>query len=142
MSTTDALAAYADYFATLTPQRLHALERLFAPDARFKDPFNDVRGVAAIRSVFEHMYRTLETPRFVVLDTAAAGPVGYLHWQFRFARNGRQHMITGLSRVVFDAGQRVVEHQDFWDPAEQVYESLPLLGAVLRWLKRRLATPA
>lgn len=139
MSCADALVAYGSFFANLTPQRLDQLQALFAPAARFKDPFNDVRGVAAIRAVFAHMYRSLEDPRFVVLDTASEGRVGYLHWEFHFRRSGRQRVIVGLSRVVFDADDRVVEHQDFWDPAEQLYESLPLLGGVLRWLKAKLS---
>lgn len=142
MNTADALAAYAAFFTDLSPQRLDGLQQLFAPDARFKDPFNDVRGVPAIRAVFQHMYRTLQAPRFVVLDHASQGLVGYLHWQFHYRRSGRQGVIVGLSRVVFDNDQRVVEHIDYWDPAEQLYQSLPVLGGLMRWLKRRLSTPA
>ena len=141
MNTDHALAVYADFFAQLTPQRLDDLDRLFSPDARFKDPFNDVRGSAAIRRVFEHMYDTLDEPRFTVLDKSCNGCIGYLHWQFQFGSGARQHRrnITGMSRVVFDSHGRVLEHVDYWDPAGQLYESLPVLGTVLRWTRRRLS---
>ena len=26
-------------------------------------------------------------------------------------------------------------HRDYWDAAEELYEKLPLLGALMRWLK-------
>jgi steroid delta-isomerase len=27
-------------------------------------------------------------------------------------------------------------HRDYWDAAEELYEKLPLVGALMRWLKR------
>jgi steroid delta-isomerase len=139
MNSNAALAAYAEFFSALTPARLDGLEHLFAPTARFKDPFNDVQGIAGIRRVFEHMYDTLQEPRFTVLGQAGEEHIGYLHWRFDFVSNGERRAITGMSRVVFDADGRVVEHTDYWDPAEQLYAGIPVLGTVLRWLRRRLS---
>lgn len=136
-----ALAAYVAFFEQLTPARLAGLDRVFAPDARFKDPFNDVRGIAAIERVLAHMYATLDQPRFQVLDSASHGCLGYLHWAFLFEQGGRTRRITGMSRVVFDDHGRATEHIDFWDPAEQLYRHVPLLGRVLGWIGRRLAAP-
>src|SRR6202000_564284 len=59
-----ALERLVRFYETLTPQSLAQIERLYAPDARFKDPFNDIRGLAAITRVFEHMYAQLHDPRF------------------------------------------------------------------------------
>ena len=30
-------------------------------------------------------------------------------------------------------------HRDYWDAAEELYEKLPILGGLMRWLKRRNA---
>jgi hypothetical protein len=32
----------------------------------------------------------------------------------------------------------VADHRDYWDAAEELYEKLPVLGALMRLLKRRL----
>ncbi|WP_413888997.1 hypothetical protein [Candidatus Aalborgicola defluviihabitans] len=32
---------------------------------------------------------------------------------------------------------RILDHRDYWDAAEELYEKLPLLGGLMRWLKRR-----
>jgi hypothetical protein len=87
------------------------------------------------------MYQRLEEPRFEVLAQALDGEVGLLHWRFQFRLRGaaRGRCIEGMSRVAFDAQGLVTEHVDHWDPAEQVYAGLPLLGALLRWLRRRLS---
>ena len=46
--------------------------------------------------------------------------------------------IHGASHLRFGADGRVVVHRDYWDAAEELYEKLPLVGALMRWLKRRL----
>lgn len=134
--------AYAAFFETLTPGRLDRLGDLFAETARFRDPFNDVSGVAAIRGVFEHMYRTCPAPRFQVMDWALTGHTAFIRWRFsdgRRARGSFALQVEGVSRVEFDPEGRVLLHVDYWDPAAQLYERIPLLGGVLRLLRRRLS---
>jgi hypothetical protein len=31
-------------------------------------------------------------------------------------------------------------HRDYWDAAEELYEKLPAVGSLMRWLKRRANT--
>jgi ketosteroid isomerase-like protein len=136
------LASYCALFAGLSPEDLARLPDFFAADARFKDPFNDVRGVAAIQAVFAHMFAVTEGPRFEILERALSGSTGFVRWRFRFAPRGcpqAERTIEGVSRVAFAADGRVAEHLDYWDPVEGLYDSLPLIGAVLRLVRRRLS---
>ena len=41
-------------FEALSLQDLPRLADIYSPDARFKDPFNEVQGVAAIQDIFRH----------------------------------------------------------------------------------------
>ena len=45
--------------------------------------------------------------------------------------------IVGATRLRFDAQGRVAEHRDYWDAAQELYEKLPLIGSVLRAIRRR-----
>jgi len=138
-------SAYARFFETLSEARLADLERYVTRDVRFKDPFNDVRGAAAMGAAFAHMYRTCLEPRFEVLELAVGGEAVFVHWAFHFRlrrfRPRVDRRIEGVSRVRFTSHGRVSEHVDYWDAAGQVYEHLPVLGGVLGWLRRRLAAP-
>jgi limonene-1,2-epoxide hydrolase len=139
------LARYCALFAALRPEDLVRLPDFFVPEVRFKDPFNDVRGVAAVQAVFAHMFAVTEAPRFEILEQAASGATGFVRWRFRFAPRGRpqaQRTIEGVSRVVIAADGRVAEHVDYWDPVEGLYDDLPVLGPVLRLLRRRLGAGA
>ena len=129
-------------FERLQPADLPRIDELYTPDARFKDPFNEVQGVAAIARVFAHMFSTLEAPRFVVRSRVVDGDQCFLSWDFlfRMPRLGAgEQCIHGGSHLQLAADGRIAQHRDYWDAAEELYEKLPLLGALMRWLKRRLA---
>lgn len=127
-------------YETLTPADLPALRGVYANDSRFKDPFNEVQGLPAIAAIFDHMFRLLDDPRFTVRELVADGDALFLTWDFDFRRRGAGPMrIHGASHLRFDAAGRVAMHRDYWDAAEELYEKLPLVGALMRWLKRQAA---
>jgi hypothetical protein len=39
---------------------------------------------------------------------------------------------------VFSSDGLVTLHRDYWDAAEELYEKLPVVGSVMRWLKQRV----
>jgi steroid delta-isomerase len=133
----DALVAY---FESLTRQSVGDLPRYYATDCRFRDPFNDVQGVAALAAIFTHMFDTLEGPRFIVRDRVAEGDRVLLTWDFEFRFRSWRPQVTqrihGSSLITFNDAGLVREHRDYWDAAEELYEKLPLIGALLRWFKR------
>ena len=139
-----AAARLAQLYEQLTPARLAQLDDYYAPDARFKDPFNDVQGVPAIRAIFAHMFESLEQPRFVVTQHVAQGQQAFLQWEFHFRmkrwRAQVPQCIHGGTLVHFDAQGRVTLHRDYWDTAEELYEKLPVLGRLMRWLRQAGST--
>jgi hypothetical protein len=36
-----------------------------------------------------------------------------------------------------DAQGLITWHRDYWDAAEELYEKLPVLGGLMRWVKKR-----
>ncbi len=132
---------FVRYFEQLTPADLPRLSDFYAADARFKDPFNEVQGLPAIEAIFRHMYASLEAPRFVVTGQVQQGPQCFLLWDFhfRFRRfdTRTEQRVRGSSHIVFDEQGRVTLHRDYWDAAEELYEKLPWIGGLMRWLKRR-----
>ncbi|MBX3608432.1 MAG: nuclear transport factor 2 family protein [Hydrogenophaga sp.] len=129
------------FYEALTPHALDRLDEIYAPHARFKDPFNEVQGLAAIRTVFEHMYASLEQPRFEVTRCLVDGDQCTLVWAFRFRfkrfDTTTEQCVRGASHLVMGEDGRISDHRDYWDAAEELYEKLPLLGGLMRWLKRR-----
>lgn len=142
----DRVEALVRSFETLTPQSVPELARLYAADCRFKDPFNDIRGRDGLQAVFTHMFEQVDAPRFVVHERVVDASRVLLTWDFEFRfrrwRRGDTQTIRGASLLVFDAAGLVASHRDYWDAAEELYEKLPVLGGLLRWLKRQGRPPA
>lgn len=134
-----AVRRYVAFFERLEPAALNHLETVFAADVRFKDPFNDVRGRDAVRRMFDHMFRTTEHPAFVVLGWWCDGWEASIHWRFECRLRGLVIDFPGMSFVRFNDAGLAVEHVDYWNPVEGMYEKIPLLGGLMRYLRRRFA---
>jgi hypothetical protein len=141
MNSRQATENLATFFETLSPQSVTQLHTIYDAQARFKDPFNEVQGLPEIERIFQHMYVALDQPHFVVTGQVVDGQQAFLTWEFRF-RFKRFDTITlqavrGASHVVFNEQGLVTLHRDYWDAAEELYEKLPVVGGVMRWLKKR-----
>ncbi|WP_028603458.1 nuclear transport factor 2 family protein [Ottowia thiooxydans] len=127
-------------YETLHPARLDDLVSLYSEQAVFKDPFNEVRGRRAIKGVFSHMFKQIKEPRFTVLEGASNGYRGFLLWELRFLRDSGQTMaICGTSYLEYAPDGLVLVHRDYWDPVEEIFAKLPVLGSVARFLQKKLS---
>lgn len=133
------LEQLAAWYGALTPLSLSRIGEFYCRDARFKDPFNEVVGVERIERIFTHMFDTTEQPRFVVRETLAGTDRAFLIWDFEFGLGGRRFRVHGASHLTFDDAGRIQEHRDYWDPAEELWQHLPVIGPPVRWLRRRMA---
>ncbi len=135
------IARMVAYFEAVTPQNLNRLGEFYDPQARFKDPFNEVMGIPAIGHIFAHMFVQLDKPRFVVTNQVLQGNQGFLTWEFKFGfkgfKTGQTQTILGATHLVLNDAGLITLHRDYWDAAEELYEKLPVLGGMMRWLKRR-----
>jgi len=128
-------------FEQLAREDVARLADWYTRDAFFKDPFNEVRGSAAVQRIFEHMFVALEQPRFVIRQAIVQGDQCFLTWDFLFRMKrfrADEQTVRGASHIVFAADGRVAVHRDYWDAAEELYEKLPVVGALMRWLKARV----
>ncbi|MCF8209597.1 MAG: nuclear transport factor 2 family protein [Rhodoferax sp.] len=140
VATREAVTRLVQFFETLTPQSVEQLAQHYAASARFVDPFNDVQGLPAIAHIFDHMFVQLESPRFVVTRQIVQGAQCCLTWDFlfefkRFAP-GTPQTIRGATHLEFSPQGLVLLHRDYWDAAQELYEKLPVVGSLMRWLKK------
>lgn len=139
------LMDYIEYFETLNKRSVPLIDKMAVSDLHFKDPLHDVRGLDAFHDIFESMFERLEQPKFKVQDfgwaqRTKAKNVAYLIWDFTASRKGNDVFIRGMSEVSFSHEGKVMAHIDYWDAAEHIYESVPVLGGMIRWVKAKIAS--
>lgn len=135
----DDLRRLVDFFEALTFDNAQHVDTIYSADAFFKDPFNEVIGTAAIRYLFEHMFSQVDGPRFVVTTQVLQGDQAFLTWNFLFRMkrfSTDEQCIRGATHLRFDADGKCCLHRDYWDAAEELYEKLPVLGGLMRVLKK------
>jgi len=120
---------------------LEAFRTIYDDTVIFKDPFNEAKGINAVYRIFQEMYQSLDDPRFIIHEYVEQQDIAYVKWDFIFHFKGEQKesRFEGVSRLEMNAVGKIVSHVDFWDAAEYIYEKIPLLGSLLRFVKRRIA---
>ena len=128
-------------FENLELNTIDRLLALYDAQAFFKDPFNEVIGKPAIERIFTHMFDQVDQPRFIVTRYMAMDTEISLTWEFFFNfKNApkEQQVIKGCTWLTLNQGLLITEHRDYWDAAEELYEKIPVIGGLMRFLKKRL----
>jgi hypothetical protein len=139
MNTSASLDNFIHFFENIRRENTRDLAKIYTKDVFFKDPFNEVNDIQHVIAIFDHMFDQLDQPRFVVTTHVRQDDQAFLTWDFlfkmkRYKRD--EQCIRGASHVRFTADGRVCYHRDYWDAAEELYEKLPLIGSVMRGLKK------
>lgn len=140
----NALDALCVYFEKLSANNLDELDTYYAADARFKDPFHEVAGVAAIRAILHHTFDKLPGACFRV-TRRFPGEEGHavILWEMDFTMpvTRQPTTIRGATHLTFATDGKVTLHRDYWDAAEELYGRLPVLKWLMRALARQAAAP-
>jgi steroid delta-isomerase len=138
-----ALADLIKFYNEFSPDSVDEFSEFYSADAYFKDPFNEVRGLPAIQRIFSHMFKQVAEPRFAVIETIADEHGAMLIWEFYYRvklwGKGQAQVMRGASHLRFDATGKVNYHRDYWDTGEELYMKLPVMGSLMRGLRRALA---
>ncbi len=116
--------------------------KVYAPDAFLNDTLKTIHGAPAIRDYFIKTAQGLESMTVVFNDVAISGQNYYFRWimetRMKHLARGKTVRTIGVTMVRFDSDGRVLIHQDFWDSAQGVWDHVPVLGAVIRWIQQKI----
>jgi len=136
-----ALARFRQFYDEFSAPWLDRLEELYAPGFAFKDAFHEINGdFAALRAYFERVLTALAYNKFTVEDVASGSDGSYVRWRWEWKRRAGDpiNASIGVTHLRLDAAGRITHHHDLFDAAEGFYEKLPVIGGMLRMIKRRL----
>ena len=129
------------YYKDLHAADLSELHRIYADNVTFKDPVHTIQGLVDLEDYFQALCSDLSDCRFEFLDELVSEGSAYIKWvmHFRHPKLGNRLIsVRGVSHLKFS--DRIDYQEDFYDMGAMLYEQLPLLGNVTRWLRHRLAS--
>ena len=132
---------FFDYYTTLDNQSPLELAALYHPEAELIDPFGTHQGLYALQRYFTHLLTNVEHCRFSIDSPLSEGQrfaVSWtMHWSHPRISKGDTLALPGCS-IVDVHDNLIIRQRDYYDAGEMVYEHLPLLGWLVRGVKRRV----
>ena len=136
----EAIARFVDFYRVFSSEAIRkGLRGLYADGAYFRDGFKEVVGIEAMEAYFLNSAEGIQTCTFDIQETAVHGGNYYFRWVMHLTMKRYPDdsiRTVGMSHVRFDAKGKVIFHQDYWDTGV-VYEKIPVMGAVIRWIKKK-----
>ena len=131
-----AVTLFKQVFARLTPDTVMPLADLYAAEVVFEDPLHRIVGLDALAAYFARLNARVEFAEFAFGTQVVTAGEAALTWTMtvRTRRPRQTIVVPGVSVIRF--GERVTHQRDYFDVGAMLYERLPVLGWVLRRLKR------
>jgi hypothetical protein len=139
----DWLVRFIDTYQGLSINNLDSLDKVYHQDIFFQDPLHHVQGYQALQHYFSQLYTNLSACEFVVKHAICHDNEAAIYWTMRFChrqlKGGEEIEVSGHS-LLKECEQRVVFHRDYLDVGEMLYEHLPIVGSLIRYVKKQAAT--
>lgn len=134
------LERFLRVYQQLDRDHLHLLGEVYADDVSFTDPLHQVSGLAALGDYFARMYANVTSVRFDFERVLAGGGEAMLTWTMHLQHPrlspSEPLALPGATHLRF--GDKVHYHRDYFDAGALLYERLPVLGGVVRAIRRRV----
>ncbi|MDF0750250.1 nuclear transport factor 2 family protein [Marinobacter sp. 71-i] len=136
----ETLGRFKQLFNNLCAGNMAELSSVYSESVRFTDPFSSVRGIDELTEYLTGAYANVISCGFDFGEPVVNGEDVCIPWVMHLKheriRKGKAVDVDGISQLVIRGG-RVVSHRDYFDVGQLLYENLPLMGGVIRWIRNQ-----
>jgi len=133
---------FIEVYQSLSVDNLNLLEAIYHEDITFIDPIHEVKGFNKLHDYFKGLYENLSQCRFVINEVIVNENVAAIYWEMNYVHpklnKGKAVKVSGNS-LIKGRDNKVIYHKDYLDLGVMLYEQLPLLGKVIKWVKIKAA---
>ena len=127
------------YFTELNLEDLSVLNEIYSDKVLFQDPIHEINGIENLKSYFKKLNENLIQGSFLFTDETIIDNRAYLSWELilRLKKPNKKVRASGISVLTFE--QKITQQRDYFDAGELFYENIPVLGGIIRLLKKKIA---
>ncbi|MGM0631851.1 MAG: nuclear transport factor 2 family protein [Pseudomonadota bacterium] len=134
------LRDFKDFYSSGKPD-MDALARLYTEDVEFCDPVHTLHGRLALRRYLCDLYANATSVRFEYTEEHVTEDGASIAWWMRMVHprlaRGQEIQVRGMTMVRFS--DRIFYQEDFYDLGHLLYQHIPLLGRIIRYINGRLS---
>ena len=130
-------------FNELGVDNLAVLDTFYDSKAEFQDPAVKVKGLAQLKKYYAAVYKNVKSIQFDFTEITKNDQCYYATWTMHLSatglNSGKKYSVEGISVIQFNEKNLVTYHRDYLDLGDMVYEKLPVLGSLVKVIKKKLA---
>jgi hypothetical protein len=129
-------------YESLTLSALDQLGAVYHPSVRFADPVAEHEGLPALDAYMRRLVAGCNYCHFRIRQQQFGDDWGWVNWTMTFAsprlNRSREIAVEGSSMLRI-SDDRICYQRDYYDMGAMIYEQLPLIGPIIRFIRRRLS---
>ena len=131
---------FVDIYQSLSTDNLANITKLYHQDISFQDPLHRINGLNNLVEYFDNLYQNVGECTFVINQILHERHQAAIYWTMTYShkhlKGGKAISVEGSS-LIMGTQDKVIYHRDYIDVGQMLYEHVPVLGGIIRWLKRR-----
>ncbi|MDP3518025.1 MAG: nuclear transport factor 2 family protein [Pseudohongiella sp.] len=132
---------FKDFYRNPGIASLENIQRVYTQDVEFRDPAHALHGRLAVKNYLRSLYASTKYMKFDYLEEQIGEHTATIVWQMTFSHTslngGNPVEVRGVTLIRFT--DRVYYHEDFFDLGAMLYQHVPVLGSVIRYINNRLS---
>jgi ketosteroid isomerase-like protein len=121
---------------------IELLSNVYHNDIVFEDCLHHIEGILVLYNYFENLYENVDFIEFDFENRWFGEDSAMLTWVMKYKHprlnKGEVIEVKGASHLQFLDG-KIIRHRDYFDAGALLYEHIPLLKRIIKYLKSRLA---
>lgn len=135
------LDSFAQFYKALHLDNLTLLRDIYHKDIKFVDPVGQHQGLSVVEAYFRHLLETTISCEFEITRLVSQDNYAVARWEMTLCHpklsGGKAIKLDGTSELIIQ-NNKIIQQTDFYDMGAMFYEHIPVLGAMVRFVKRKI----
>ncbi|WP_051202245.1 nuclear transport factor 2 family protein [Ferrimonas senticii] len=136
------LTEFGQLWQQLNHGNVALIDRLYHPQIRFEDPSGVIQDRDGFKRHLHSLYQNTLSVEFSLLQPIIASHSEVTQpWQMTYRhpklKRAQPIIVDGVSLLRAEQGL-IINHRDYFDMGQMLYEPLPFVGALIRRIKQRV----
>ncbi|KEY59743.1 nuclear transport factor 2 family protein [Serratia sp. DD3] len=140
-TTPSVISKCLDFYSELNSEKIALLPLIYHPQIELVDPLGQHTGIAAVEAYFRSLLTRTAHCRFSIDTYFSQDQQTCLNWIMSYSHpkleKGRTLELEGCS-ILRVQDDKIIWQRDYYDMGAMLYEHIPLLGPVIKQLKKRV----
>lgn len=133
---------FKQLYKELDGSNVEIIESLYAANVSFQDPFHQIEGLNNLKNYFQELYQNVDAISFDFGEYNSDGDNHYISWVMNLTHpklnKGKPFDVPGVTFIKGNDAQEILVHRDYFDAGIMLYEKIPVLGSLVKFVKSRL----